>query len=410
MTETAIFRLNYQLVNHRRNRFLHEPIDIAGEVWNYCVGYQQWAYKFFGKYIHKYDMMRHVGALRRDVAAFQHWQQLNLWAAQEICDRVHKAYMQFFKGDSELPHRHRIKDQRSFVLRIDELRHGRGNGDGVKILDWGENGYGKIRITIGKTRHVFKFHMDKRPLTGWLKYVSIVRQGDGKFFLSFVVQQEQPRVFYPSTGKIGGFDFGLPHFLTNDDGETIDSPQHLFQELDELRRRSRKLSGKTIGSGGWKRAKLDVSRLQAKITNRRSDFHWKLAHNLCRRYDILVFETLNLDGIRRGWKWGRKVSDLALSKFLLKLEWVATKTGRQVIYVEQGYASTKTCSHCGCKKAIMPIRQRVFECSHCGAVMDRDHNAARNLAAKGRGSVPGESGVRLTANAGATALTTKPSA
>ena len=73
-SKDVVSYLNYRLVNHRRNRFLHEPRDIAGEVWNYCVSYQQWAYKFFGKYIHKYDMMRHVGALRRDVAAFQHWQ------------------------------------------------------------------------------------------------------------------------------------------------------------------------------------------------------------------------------------------------------------------------------------------------------------------------------------------------
>ena len=94
---------------------------------------------------------------------------------------------------------------------------------------------------------------------------------------------------------------------------------------------TRKLSGrggKTIGSGSWQRKKLAVARLQKKIANRRSDFHWKLANALCEQYDVLVFEKLNLDGLKR--RYGRKISDLALYEFLRKLEWVAKKTGRQI--------------------------------------------------------------------------------
>ena len=216
-----------------------------------------------------------------------------------------------------------------------------------------------------------------------------------------MVEQEQPRIPYPSTGKIGGFDFGLYHFLTTDEGEIIDSPQYLFQELDELKRRTRKLSGrgrKTIGSGSWQRKKLAVARLQKKIANRRSDFHWKLANALCEQYDVLVFEKLNLDGLKR--RYGRKISDLALYEFLRKLEWVAKKTGRQIVYADRFYPSSKICSCCGHVAEAMPLSQRVYECVACGVVMDRDQNAAINLARLGRGSVPGQSGDSdLTRNA-----------
>lgn len=391
MNETVVLRLNYQLVVHRRNEFLHEPIDIAGEVWNYCVCYQRWAYRSFDKYVHKYQMQSHVAALRRDVAAYQHWQLLGSQAVKEISDRVDTAYQRFFKGLGGRPRFRKVKKHRSFVLPFHERTRGRGRGSGVRILDWGENGYGKIRITMGDTRRVFKFHMGKRPLTGTLKSVSVIRGSDGKFRLSFVVKLEKPRIYYPSTGKVGGFDFGLNHFITTDTGETIESPQYLFEEREELRRRTGKLSGrKIIGSGSWIRAELELARLHSQIASRRSDFHWKLAHKLCKRYDVLVFETLNMDGMRR--LWGRKIGDLGWYSFLRKLEWVAEKTGRQIIYAPRFYPGSKICSECGCMQASLPLRQREFHCSDCGMVMGRDHNAARNLEQLGRGSVPGKSG------------------
>ena len=237
-------RHKYQLVNHRRNKHLHQPIDLAGQVWNYLIAYQRWAYKSFGKYVSKYEMMKHVACLRSNVAAYEHWQVLNSQALKEICDRVDKAYKRLFNGLSKRPRFRSRHKHRSFVLPFSEKHYGRGNGNGVKILDWGENGYGKVRITIGKTRHVFKLHMGNRPLTGTVTSVTIIRTGDSRFWLSFVVEQDMPRVFYPSTGKIGGFNFGLHNFLTTDEGETLASPQYLFQHLDELKRRGKKLSGR----------------------------------------------------------------------------------------------------------------------------------------------------------------------
>lgn len=404
MTTAIPIRQNYQLVNHRRNKYLHEPIDLASEVWNYLIAYRRWMYKSFGKSVGKLAMQKHVEALRRDVAPYQHWQSLNSQALREICDRVDKAYARFYDNlkngmrvrKAGLPRFRKRWKHRSFVLPFSEIHWGRGNGNGCKIIDWGEDGYGKIRISFGKSgriKRVFKFHIGNRPLSecGTLKSVSIVRTVDGRFYLSFVTERELPKMSYPSTGKIGGFDFGLTNFLTTDEGRPIASPGFLFDELDELRRRSKKLSGrgrKTLGSGSWVREKLNVARLHRKIANRRSDFHWKLAHQLCKEYDVLCFEDLNLDGMKR--IWGRKISDLALSDFLRTLEWVAKKTGREVRYVDRFYPSSKTCSQCGAVKEDMPLRQRVFECGDCGLVMRRDHNAAINIRKQsGRDSVLG---------------------
>ena len=124
----------------------------------------------------------------------------------------------------------------------------------------------------------------------------------------------------PARVKPAGSISGCGPFWTTDDGTAFASPGFLFDELDTLKRRSRKLSArgrKTIGSGSWKREQLSVSRLHAKITNRRDDFHWKLAHELCQRYDMLCFEDLNLVSMKKQFtsrKARRKFGDLALGQ------------------------------------------------------------------------------------------------
>ena len=158
-------------------------------------------------------MQRHVATLRRDVVAYQHWKLLNSQAVKEISDRVDTAYQRFFKGIGGRPRFRKIKEHRSVVLPFYEPGRGRGGGSGVKILDWGESGYGKIRITMGETRRVFKFHMGKRPLTGRLKSVSIIRKGGGKFWLS--LSRGTTTVTSKITSRVFPQVFHLPKPLTD---------------------------------------------------------------------------------------------------------------------------------------------------------------------------------------------------
>ena len=330
-----------------------------------------------------------------------------------MCDRQDKGYRRRFKGLAKgFPRFRKVKRYRSITLPI---------GNGCKLLDSQHPHIGKMRFAFGwrgAEEMTLKYHKGNRPLAGTVKSVTIIRIGDGKWWLSFVVEREMPRILYPSTGKTGGFDFGMRTFLTTDDGTAFASPGFLFDELDTLKRRSRKLSArgrKTIGSGGWKREQLSVSRLHAKITNRRDDFHWKLAHELCQRYDMLCFEDLDLVSMKKQFtsrKARRKFGDLALGSFRQKLEWVAQKTGREIRYVYRYRPSSKTCSRCGHEAESMPLEELLFECVACGLLIDRDHNAARNLAKWGRGSVPGQSGVSdypRNADSGAPVLTAEPS-
>lgn len=177
--------------------------------------------------------------------------------------------------------------------------------------------------------------------------------------------------------KIAGFDFGLKTFLTCSDGSKIESPQFFKQSLNATRRANRHHSKKLKGSSNRERARKNLVRAHEDIANRRSDWFWKLAHELTNKFDVLCFETLNLKGMKR--LWGRKVSDLALRDFLDILEWQALKKGKQVVYIDQWYPSSKTCSNCGHVIDRLDLSVRRWRCPSCLSVNDRDENASLNI-------------------------------
>jgi putative transposase len=116
------------------------------------------------------------------------------------------------------------------------------------------------------------------------------------------------------------------------------------------------------------------------IVNRRSDFQWKLAHELCRKYDHIFIEDLNLEGMNR--RWGRKMHDLAHADFVQKLEYIATKYGVVVHKIDRFYPSSKTCE-CGYINKELKLSDRQWVCPECGTVHDRDLLAANNILRRG---------------------------
>jgi putative transposase len=111
-----------------------------------------------------------------------------------------------------------------------------------------------------------------------------------------------------------------------------------------------------------------------------------LAHDLTNRFDVLCFETLNVKGMQR--LWGGEISDIAAFGELLQiLEWVAKKKGKQVVYVDRWYPSSKICSNCGHILESLDLSVREWRGPCCQSVNGRDENAAGNICAVGASAV-----------------------
>jgi len=368
--------LKFKLYQHKRNRHLKRSINAAGVIYNHCIALHKRYYRICGKHLNCARLQKHIAKLRK---RNPFWQLVGSQAVQDICQRIEKAYQLFFKHHKKgcrPPGFKKVKKYKSFTLKQ----------AGYKLL-------GGNRVKIG-TR--IDQYWNSREIEGTVKTLTIKRTPLGELFMVIVVDSadarspvsspkgrrhglaslSQPEVTF-ETSKIAGFDFGLKAFLTCSEGFKIESPEFLKASLNVIRKASSQHSRKLKGSGGRERARKHLVRQHEKVSNRRRNWFWKLAHELTNKFDVLCFETLNLKGMQRFW--GRKVNDLALGDFLQILEWVAKKKGKQVIYIDPWYPSTKTCSCCGHVLNELDLSVRRWRCPSCHQVNDRDENAALNI-------------------------------
>ena len=318
-------------------------------------------YRLFKKPLPKARLQAHLARLR-NARSRAHWKTVGSQTVQAITDRLYLGWDAFFKGDIKRPPTFRARRRyRSFTLKQ----------AGYKIL-----GHGRLRL-LGRN---YRFNQS-RPITGNIKTVTVRRDAIGDVYVTFSCEGVQQPEAAPKTGLSAGADFGLRTFLTLSNGERIAAPQPLKARLRQLRKVQRVLSRKQTGSRARKRARLAVARVHRKVANVRSDWHWKMARDLVERFDLLAFETLNLQGMQR--LWGRKIGDLGFADFLRKAEWMAGKLGKELLKIGRWEPSTKTCRVCGYEQH-MPLDVRIFVCDSCGHVEHRDDNASKNILEAGR--------------------------
>ena len=379
----------FKLYRTKQNRCIHWQINASGSIYNKCIALHKRYYKMFGKYLNVYKLMKHIAKLRKRI---KYWQQVGSQAVQDICQRIDKAYKLFFKQfkrGTKPPSFKKTRKYKSFTLKQTGYKFLSGNTD--KPCN------GKIRIGS----KVYKFSKS-REIEGKVKTLTVKRNNLGELFI-FVVTDFVTESIGVVTGKIAGFDYGLRTFLTVSDGTTVDLPLFFNRSRNRLKAASRNLSSKQKGSNNWYKAKDHLNRVYEDVSNKRRDWFWKLAHDLTNKYDVLIFEDLNLDGMKR--LWGRKVSDLSFATFLEILQTVATQrvradrrlttTGRRkpsqgkvVHFVDRYYPSSKTCSHCGYVHKELSLKDRFWDCPSCKTKdIPRDWNASVNLLREGASSL-----------------------
>ena len=341
-----------------RNNYIHRDIDAFAGVYNHCIALHKRYYQRFGKYPNKYALMKHLAKLKR-TTRFAHWRLLPSQALQNVVERIDFGYKRFFARDNKRPPQFRSKFKyKSYTLKQ----------AGYKFLE-------RNKVRIGK--RVFRYHKSRCFDVESIKTVTIKRDRVGDLWLCVVAKAERFKQSIVKTGKTAGFDFGLKTYLTASDSTRIQSPLFFSRNARQVKKSNCNLSRKQKGSNNRHRASVNHARVHRRVANQRRDYHWRLAHQLCKDYDVMFFETLNIDAMKA--LWGRKISDLGFSDFLNILKYVAKKTGKVVKQIDQWLPTSKTCSACGTVKEDLGLRERTFHCCACGLEIDRDLNAAINI-------------------------------
>ena len=358
----------YPIREHPKNKRLGNMLDDLCDVHNHFLKLENRYYRRYGKYAGRYRLQPHLTKLLKRTK--KHWAWIPRDTLDAVIIRLHLAWERFF----EIPGTGKPKYKRKGRYRSAKFQSGYKLEEGRFRLSFKSWDVSSHRLKFDK--RWFAFH-EHRKWKGNVQYLQILRDNVGTYWL-YVVTDDTSKEVLPATGESVGADFGMKDaFLTLSNGEKIQSPQFLKQSLTQLRKLNKSLSRKVKGSSNWWRAVYELARLYRHITNQRRDWHWKLATDLCERFDVIATETLNLRGMKR--LWGRKVSDLAFGEFLEILKFKCLKHNRQCLQVGQWTATTKPCSDCGHHNTNLTLSDRQWTCPECGSHHDRDINAAINI-------------------------------
>lgn len=216
-----------------------------------------------------------------------------------------------------------------------------------------------------------------RPLPSEPSSVTVIKDSAGRYFASFVVHAS-PRTL-PEAEPVIGIDLGLKHFAVLSDGTKIASPQFLRRAEKKLQRVQRSLSRKEKGSRNRDKARVTVARAHARVADARRDFCHQLSTALIRENQAIAVESLAVKGLART-RLAKSVYDAGWSAFVGMLEYKARLYGREFHQIGRFEPTTQRCSACGVKDGPKPLHVRAWQCPACGAWLDRDINAAVNVA------------------------------
>ncbi len=211
-----------------------------------------------------------------------------------------------------------------------------------------------------------------------IKRVRVIRRADG-YGVQFCINVERIEESIP-TGKAIGIDVGLNHFYTDSSGEIVPNPRYQGKSEKALKRLQRRVSRKKKGSSNRKKAINKLGRKHLQVSRQRKDFAIKTALCVVKSSDFVAYENLHVRNIVKNHKLAKSISDAAWAQFAQWLQYFGKVYGKTVVSVAPVYTS-QDCSTCG-KTVKKSLSTRTHICS-CGAVLDRDNNAARNILAKG---------------------------
>ena len=310
----------FKLYKSESNVKLHKQINAAALTFNHCIALHKRYYKLFGKYLHKFKLMRHLTKLKK-ITKFKYLLEYGSQAVQDVAERIDRAFNLFFanlkrKVRCSPPKFKKVRKYKSFTLKqngwkLDEdnhiitirgqkyhyFEHRKGGatsfGGGIVRPD----SSGQVPSTPQSAKSGV-CHFQSRRISGKVKTVTIKRDSLGDIYVYLVTDAKNLEV-ETRTGQSVGFDFGLKTFLTASNGKDVTSPLFFANNSKLIAKASRELSRKRKGSNNRQRARLKLARLHKKAANQRHDFHFKLARRLCLEYDTICIEDLNVAAMKK---------------------------------------------------------------------------------------------------------------
>lgn len=223
-----------------------------------------------------------------------------------------------------------------------------------------------------------------RKFNGKILSATISKTATEKYFISFCIDETTSKL-QPVTKEIG-IDLGLKTFAVCSDGQEFKAPKPMWKNIARLKKLQRKLSKKKDRkSNRYKKLKLQIALLHERIANIRKDFLHKLSTKLIQENQLICLESLDVKKMSKDKRISKAIMDSAFGTFVIMLKAKGEMYGRNVVQIDQYYASSQICSACGYQNVLVKDTSiRKWVCPQCGEEHDRDLNASINILVEGR--------------------------
>jgi putative transposase len=223
-----------------------------------------------------------------------------------------------------------------------------------------------------------------RPLPDDAKLINLTVSKDRseRYFVSILVETDIKPL--KKTNAEVGIDVGIKTLATTSAGEKLENPRPLVRREKRLKKLQRRLSRKVKGSNNRKKARLEVARLHARISDTRRDAIQKFTTKIIRENQAIFVEGLNVTGMMQNHCLAKHIGDAAFAEIFRELEYKASWYGRTYLELDRFFPSSKLCSSCGHLLDELPLSVREWDCPACGGRHERDKNAAINIKRAGQ--------------------------
>ena len=356
-------------VNNKQRSLLVQCAGAARWAFNWGLARRKEEYESTGKSSNAIEQSRQLNALK--ATEYPWLYNYSKCIPQEaLCD-LDKAYQNFFrrvKNDEKQPGFPKFKSRK--------------------------NGIGSFRLK--GAIHITETHI-KLPRIGWLRlkehgYIPTdnihilsvtVSESAWRWFVS--VQCKQEIEVAQATGDPVGVDLGIKELAVVSDGQRFENPKPLRKAQTKLKRLQRELSRRKKGGKNREKTRRKIAKAYQRIANIRSDTLHKATTAIVaktkpdsERPGVVVLENLNVSGMLANHCLAQAIGDVGFAEFRRQLEYKSHWYGSKLIVADRFFPSSRLCRHCGCINSELKLSDREWTCD-CGAIHDRDLNAAINL-------------------------------